>query len=64
MISAKPAEEKMLTVSASPHVRSSTTSVRLMLDVIISLCPALIASVIIFGVRALAVTAVTVVSCV
>ena len=35
-----------------------------MLDVIISLCPALIASVIIFGLRALAVTAVTVAACV
>ena len=64
MIQTKPAEEKLLTVSASPHERSSVTSVRLMLDVIISLCPALIASVIIFGLRALAVTAVTVVSCV
>ncbi len=64
MIQTKTAEEKMLTVSASPHVRSSTTSVRLMLDVIISLCPALIASVIIFGLRALAVTVVTVAACV
>ena len=64
MIPVKPAEEKMLTVSASPHVRSSTTSIRLMLDVIISLCPALIASVIIFGLRALAVTVVTVAACV
>ena len=63
MISAKAADEKLLTVSASPHVRSATTSRMIMLDVIISLCPALIASVLIFGLRALAVTAVTVASC-
>ena len=52
MISAKAADEKLLTVSASPHVRSATTSRMIMLDVIISLCPALIASVLIFGIGA------------
>lgn len=64
MISSKVADEKMLTVSASPHVRSSATSQRIMLDVIIALIPAVIASGVIFGLRALVVTAVTVASCV
>lgn len=64
MIDAKTANEKMLTVSASPHVRSKDTSVGIMRDVIIALCPALIASVVIFGLRALLVTVVTVASCV
>lgn len=63
MISSKVADEKKLTVSASPHVRSATTSIGIMRDVIIALCPALIASIVIFGLRALAVTAVTVTSC-
>lgn len=52
--------KKKLTVSASPHVRSGETTTGIMLDVIIALTPALIASIIIFGVRALLVTAVTV----
>ena len=55
---------KLLTASASPHVRSHDTTRGIMLDVIIALCPALIASVVLFGFRALAVTAVCVVCCV
>lgn len=53
-----------LTVSSSPHIRQNTTTQRVMLDVIIALMPALIASVIIFGFRALLVTGVCVVCCV
>lgn len=53
-----------LNVSASPHVRSPKTVRGIMLDVIIALCPALIASVFLFGPRALAVTAVCVGVCV
>jgi electron transport complex protein RnfD len=53
-----------LTVSSSPHVRSAETTTGIMLDVIISLLPALIASVIIFGARTLAVVATSVISCV
>lgn len=56
-------EEKFI-ISASPHVHSPATSSRIMLDVVIALVPSLIASVVIFGLRALAVTAVSVVSCV
>ena len=51
-----------LIVSASPHFRSKTTTQSIMLDVIIALCPALIASAIIFGYRTLLVTAVSVVA--
>ena len=57
-------EKRMLTASASPHVRSKDTVTGIMLDVIIALMPALAASVYFFGWRALAVTAVCVASCV
>ncbi|MCQ2472291.1 MAG: RnfABCDGE type electron transport complex subunit D [Clostridia bacterium] len=53
-----------LTVSASPHVRSKATTQGIMLDVIIALCPALIASGVLFGLRAIAVSAVCVGVCV
>ena len=52
-----------LTVSSSPHIRENTTTQRVMLDVIIALMPALIASVIIFGFRALLVVGVCVACC-
>lgn len=55
---------KKLTVSASPHLRSSRTTRSIMLDVIIALMPSLIAAVAIFGPRVLAVTATTVITCV
>ena len=53
-----------LIVSASPHVRSEETTQSLMANVIVALCPCVVASAIIFGVRALLVTAVSVVACV
>lgn len=53
-----------LNVSASPHVKSPKTVTGIMLDVIIALVPALIASFFLFGPRALAVTAVCVGTCV
>lgn len=43
----------MLQVSSSPHIRDQAQTSRLMLDVIIALCPSLIASVVLFGYRAL-----------
>ena len=49
-----------LSVSSSPHIRSGATTTKIMGTVIIALMPALVASVIIFGPRALLVTAVTV----
>ena len=53
-----------LIVSASPHLRSEETTQSLMANVIVALCPCVVASAIIFGARALLVTAVSVVACV
>ncbi len=44
--------EKLI-VSPSPHIRSGMTTQKIMLNVIIALCPAIIASGIIFGLRAI-----------
>jgi len=51
-------------VSPAPHIRDKITTSRIMLDVIIALCPALVIAVWIFGFRAILVTGVCVVSCV
>jgi len=51
-------------VSSSPHVRSSEDTRSIMLDVIISLIPALAVAVYIFGLRALTLTLVCVAACV
>lgn len=56
--------KQKLTVSASPHFRSWQTSRGIMLDVIIALVPSLVAAYIIFGVRTLILSAVSVISCV
>ncbi len=53
-----------LVVSASPHDRSHKTVRNIMLDVIIALVPALIASVVFYGPRALLVECVSVATCV
>ena len=47
-----------LIVSASPHLRSEETTAGLMANVIVALTPCVVASAIIFGLRALLVTAV------
>lgn len=47
-------------VSSSPHIRSGDSTRRIMLDVLIALVPTLIAGTVIFGLRALAVAAVSV----
>ena len=57
-------DNSVLLVSPSPHVRAKHTTRSIMLDVIIALCPALVASVIIFGWRAALVTAFCVALCV
>ncbi|MGN0612524.1 MAG: RnfABCDGE type electron transport complex subunit D [Porcipelethomonas sp.] len=54
----------LLTVSPSPHVRGSMTTQRVMLCVVISLIPAVIASGIIFGLKALMLISVCVISCI
>lgn len=57
--------ENGLLVSVSPHYHKKGASTqRVMLDVLIALVPALIASVIIFGVRSLMVVGVSAVNCV
>ena len=57
-------EPEKLTVSASPHVKGPATVTGIMFDVIIALCPAAIAGVAVFGLRAALVVAVCVISCV
>ena len=57
-------DTKKLTVSASPHQKSADTTTGIMRDVIIALVPAGVAAVIVFGLRALAVILVSVISCV
>lgn len=56
--------EKLLNVSSSPHVRAAHTTQSIMRDVIIALMPALIAGTYVYGLRALLVTAVSVIACV
>ena len=53
-----------LTVSSAPHITGKDSSRSIMLDVIIAMVPALIAATMIFGSRALILTAVTVAACV
>ncbi len=53
-----------MTVSVSPHLRSERTTQKIMLDVIIALIPALIASVVLYGFRALLLVCVSAVACV
>lgn len=53
-----------LKVSVSPHLRSPRTTQKIMLDVIIALMPALIAASVIFGLRALMLTAISAAFCV
>lgn len=57
-------EPKKLVVTASPHIVDQSSTRGLMGHVIIALLPALVASVFIFGARALLVTGVTVAACV
>ena len=53
-----------LTISSSPHAHSNTTTQTVMRDVLIALLPALIGSVVFFGLRALMVTLVSAAACV
>ena len=53
-----------LNVSAAPHIRSKDSTSKIMMDVLIALVPALIAAVIIFGFRALVLTAISAAACV
>lgn len=57
-------DEQRLLVSPAPHFRRKRNTRSIMLDVIIALMPALVASVIFFGFRALLVVGVCVLTCV
>ena len=52
-----------LAISSSPHVHSPVTTKTIMRDVLIALAPAMIGAVYFFGLRALTVTAVSVLAC-
>ncbi len=54
----------MLTISTSPHMSTPKTTQKIMLDVIIALTPAFIASVLFFGANALIVVLTSVAACV
>ncbi len=53
-----------LTISLSPHIKGKASTAGIMLDVIISMLPMVAASVIIFGLRSLLITAVAVIAAV
>lgn len=57
-------DNSTLLVSPAPHVRQKADTRSIMLDVIIAMLPALVASVIIFGYRSLVVVSVSVICCV
>ena len=50
-------------ISASPHIHSDRTSKKIMYDVVIALIPAFLVSLYIFGIGALIVTSVAIISC-
>lgn len=52
-----------LIATSNPHIRSSETTRSIMLDVVIAMVPALVWAVFCFGVKALTLTAVSVVGC-
>ena len=54
----------MLHLSPSPHIHTNRSTARIMLDVIISLIPAAVAGILLFGMRAALVVAVCIVSAV
>ncbi len=53
-----------LIVTAAPHITGTDSTQKIMQRVCLALCPTLIAAVIIFGINALILTAVTVIACV
>ena len=57
-------QSDLLVLSSSPHVHRKTATRNVMLDVLIALAPALVWSVVVFGWKALLLTAISVASCV
>lgn len=64
----KPADRfempSLLTVSPSPHIKSPETTSTIMLDVLIALIPAFVWGAYVFGMRAVAIAFISVISCV
>jgi len=56
--------DEKLVVSPAPHLKSPIKTKNIMLDVIIALMPALLVAVILFGLRALVLVVITVITCV
>ncbi len=56
--------DNLLNISASPHIHSGRSTFSIMRDVLIALFPALVAGVVIFGLRSLLVVSVCVACCV
>jgi len=52
-----------LIATSNPHIRSSETTRSIMLDVIVAMIPALVWAVLMFGLKALTLTAVSVIGC-
>lgn len=57
-------DSMLLNVSSSPHVRSKSSTQKIMLDVIIALVPAIIAAIIFFGMKAVSAIVVSVLTAV
>ena len=55
---------QQIVISASPHVHTSRTSKKIMFDVVYALIPAFLVSLYVFGIGALVVTSVAVISCI
>lgn len=54
--------DKKLVVTSSPHIRGNDTTQKIMLDVLIALCPALICATVVFGYNVIVLSAVCVAS--
>lgn len=55
---------KLLTITASPHIKSLIKTNNIMADVIFALMPALVWAIYVYGLRALTITGISVISCV
>ena len=53
-----------LIVTAAPHITSGDSTQKIMGRVCLALCPTLVASIIVFGINSLILTAITVAACV
>ena len=57
-------DNKLLSVSPSPHIKHPDNTKSIMLDVLIAMLPALIWSVYVFGWRSLSIVVISVASCI